>query len=51
MGTSMAPAYANTVVDAIQKSFLYASPLKPCIYLRHIDDIFPISPHGNDMLI
>ena len=50
MGTKMAPAYANISMDAIETSFLSSPPLKPSIYYRYIDDIFPIWPHGNDSL-
>ena len=50
MGTKMAPAYANTFMDAIETSFLSSSPLKTSIYFRDIDDIFLIWPHGNDSL-
>ena len=44
MGTKMAPAYANISMDAIETSFLSASPLKPSIYYRNIDDVFLIWP-------
>ena len=50
MGTKMAPAYANILMDAIETSFHSSSPLKPIIYCRYIDDIFLIWPHGNDSL-
>ena len=50
MGTKMAPAYANIIMDAIETSFLSSSPLKPSIYYRYIDDIFLIWPHVNDSL-
>ena len=50
MDTKMAPAYANISIDAIETSFLSASPQKPSIYYRYIDDIFPIWSHGNDSL-
>ena len=50
MGTKMAPAHANIIMDAIETSFLSSFPLKPSIYYRYIGDIFLIWPHGNDSL-
>ena len=50
MGTKIAPAYAYIFMDAIKTSFLSANHLRPSIYYRYIDDIFPIWPHGNDTL-
>ena len=42
MGTKMAPAYANIFMDAIETLFLSASPIRPSIYYRYVDDIFLI---------
>ena len=50
MGTKIAPTCANIYMDAIERSFVSSSPLRPSIYYRYIDDIFPIWPHGNDSL-
>ena len=48
MDTKMAPAYANVIMDAMETSFLTASPLKPSTYYRYKEDIFLIWPHDND---
>ena len=46
MGSKLAPAYANTFMGKLEKSFLEKSPLKPIYYRRYIDDIFMIWPHS-----
>ena len=50
MDTKIVPAYADISMDAIETLFLPTSPIKPSIYYRYIDDLFPIWPHGNDSL-
>ena len=47
MGNKMAPADANISMDSIETSLFSASPLKPSIYYRYIDDISLIWPHGH----
>ena len=50
MGTKVAPSFAVTYMGAFEKDNVYTYRLKPTIYLRYIDDIFIIWPHGNDEL-
>ena len=50
MGTKMAPAYANIFMDKIESEMLQNFPLKPSHYMRYIDDIFFIWPHGHSTL-
>nr|XP_054774674.1 uncharacterized protein LOC129282841 [Lytechinus pictus] len=50
MGTKMAPAYANIFMAILEEDFLSNSQLQPTLYLRYIDDIFIIWPHGVDEL-
>ena len=50
MGTKMVQAYANISMDAIKASFLSASPLRPSIYYRYIDDILLLWTHGYETL-
>ena len=50
MGTKMAPSFANLFMGNLEKEFLSRQNLKPQIWLRFIDDIFMIWPHGEDSL-
>ena len=50
MGTAVAPNYANLFMDRFETKALNNWPLKPLIWLRFIDDIFMIWPHGEDNL-
>ena len=50
MGTKMAPAYANIFMDKIESEMLQNFPFKPSHYMRYIDDIFFIWPHGHSTL-
>ena len=47
LGTALAPNYANLFMDRFETQALENWPLKPIIWLRFIDDIFMIWPHGN----
>ena len=48
MGTALAPNYAKLVMDRFETKALDGWPLKPTLWLRFIDDIFMIWPHGRD---
>ena len=50
MGTKMAPSFANLFMGNFEQKFLSRQNLKPQIWLRFIDDIFMIWPHGEDCL-
>ena len=47
MGTVLAPNYANLFMDRLETKALDGWPLKPTLWLRFIDDIWP---HGRDEL-
>ena len=46
----MAPSYANLFMGCLQKDLLQQAEKKPSIWLRYIDDIFAIWPHGEEHL-
>ena len=48
MGRAYAPAYANIFMAKWEKEALNKSSLKPKLYLRYLDDIFVVWPHGID---
>jgi len=51
MGTRMAPQYANIFMADLEERFLHSFPMKPLLYLRFIDDIFLLWPHGEKSLL
>ena len=50
MGTKFAPAYANLFMTRLEERLLEASPDKPLIWMRFIDDVFFIWMHGEEKL-
>ena len=54
MGTPMAPSYANIFMGKIERELLEEfekeSGLKPTLWLRFLDDIFFVWPHGPEKL-
>src|SRR5215813_2514280 len=46
MGTKMAPNYANIFMGHLENRILECTELKPILWLRYIDDIFMLWPHG-----
>ena len=48
--TCMAPSYANLFKGAFKEKLLETSPDKPIVWLRYIDDILFIWPHGGPAL-
>ena len=50
VGTRMAPSYANIFMKYVETQLIDASPKKPKIWLRFIDDIFMIWGHGRHAL-
>ena len=50
MGTKMAPNYANAFMSYLEDNFLSTQDKIPSMYLRYIDDIFMIWPHGEASL-
>ena len=50
IGTKLAPPYAILFMAALEEKILEASPLKPFVWWRYIDDIFMIWQHGEEKL-
>ena len=50
IGTRMAPNYAIIFMHYLESNLLSSTPRKPKAWLRFIDDIFMIWPHGIDTL-
>jgi hypothetical protein len=54
MGTPMAPGYANLYMGKVETEILYEfekqTGLRPSIWLRFLDDIFFLWPHGEKSL-
>ena len=46
----MAPSYANTFMDDLERSILANAEKTPSIWWRYIDDVFVIWPHGKEHL-
>ena len=46
MGTRVAPTYANLFMADFENRSVYTYPKQPLLWLRFIDDIFFIWPHG-----
>ena len=46
MGTRMAPNYAIIFMHYLESNLLSKTTMKPKTWLRFIDDIFMIWPHG-----
>jgi len=51
MGTKMAPPYAVIFLASLEDKFLNDCLFKPSLYVRYIDDIFIIWPHGHNKLV
>ena len=50
MGTKCAPNYANIFMGRVEHQILEGFDLKPLVWLRFIDDVFFIWPHGEESL-
>ena len=50
IGTKFAPAYANLFMTRLEERLLEASPDKPLVWMRFIDDVFFIWMHGEERL-
>ena len=51
IGTKFAPTYACIFMDEIETKFLETQEFQPLVWFRYIDDVFFISPHGQDKLV
>ena len=50
MGTHMTPSYANLFMGHLEQDFLDSELNKPGLWLRFIDDLLLLWPHGADSL-
>ena len=50
IGTKFAPANANLFMTRLEERLLNASPDKPLVWMRFIDDVFFIWTHGEEKL-
>ena len=50
IGTKFAPAYANHFMTRLEERLLDASPDKPLVWMRFIDDVFFFWTHGEERL-
>ena len=50
MGTWVAPTYANLFMSDFEERHVYTYPHQPLVWLRFIDDVFYIWPHGQSEL-
>ena len=50
MGTRLAPTYANLFMSDLEEKHVYSYQKKPLLWVRFIDDIFFIWPHGQTEL-
>ena len=48
MGHRYAPSYANLYMSEWEREVLELCPLKPLLYLRFLDDIIGVWPHGEE---
>ena len=46
MGSPLACILANIFMECFESELLSLFPLQPAIWLRYVDDIFIIWPHG-----
>ena len=50
MGSPLSPIVANIFMEALKTRALEMSPCKLKMWLRYMDDVFTIWPHGDDRL-
>ncbi len=51
MGTKAAPIIANLVMGVFENTHVYTYHLQPLLWIRFIDDIFMLWPHGKESLL
>jgi hypothetical protein len=51
MGTKVAPSYAINYMGSFEDIWVHTYNLQPLLYLRYIDDIFMLWPHGRSDLM
>ena len=50
MGSPLSPTVANIYMEAFEKQALKTSLQKPDLWVRYVDDVFAIWPHGRQAL-
>ena len=50
MGSPLSPVVANIFMEALETRALETLPYKSKMWLRYVDDVFAIWPHGDDRL-
>ena len=50
MGSPLSPIVANVFMEDLETRALETSPHKPRMWLRYVDDVFAIWPHGDCLL-
>ena len=50
MGSPLSPIVANLYMEAFEKRALDTSAQKPNLWIRYVDDVFAILPHGDQAL-
>ncbi len=50
MGSPLSPIVANLYMKAFEKRALDTSAQKPNLWIRYVDDVFAIWPHGDQAL-
>ena len=50
IGTKMAPSYANTFMDRLERRLISNAEVKPQVWWRYIDDIFIVWTEGEETL-
>ena len=48
MGSPLACILANIFMECVESEFLSLFPLQPALWLRYVDDIFLVWPHGKE---
>lgn len=47
IGNPLSPSIANYYMEFFEEKALESSSMKPSIWLRYVDDVFAIWPHGH----
>jgi hypothetical protein len=50
MGSSLSPIVSNICMELFEELALDSAQYKPSLWLRYIDDIFMVLPHGSEQL-
>ena len=50
MGSPLSPVIANLYLESLKETAIQSAPSKPKLWVRYVDDMFVIWPHGPDRL-